>query len=90
MILMINKFHRVEAGETASSVKIDKPTEVEAWREAKKQECQLAANYMADSSVIDWTLCIYEPKTMRIHEPLQYFSPVVDVVEEPTDPTVAE
>lgn len=75
MILMINKWHKANGVEVASSVKVEKATEAEAYREAKKQEFQLAANYMADNSVQDWTLCIYEPKTLRVVEPLQYFTP---------------
>ena len=85
MILMINKWHRTEAGETASSVKVEKPTEIEAYKEAKKQEYQLAANYMADNTVLDWTLCVFNPKTVRVVEPMQYFTPAPAVEEMPVE-----
>lgn len=85
MILMINKWHRTEGGETASYVKVEKPTEIEAYREAEGQAYQLAANYMKDSSVIDWTVCIINPKTMTISHPMHYFTPS-HVAEEMPEP----
>ena len=75
MILMINKWHRTEGGETASSVKVEKPTEIEVYREAQKQAFQMCTNYMADASVIDWTVTLYNPKTMRVEHPECYFTP---------------
>lgn len=85
MILLINKYHRVEAGEASNSVKVEKPTAVEAYREAKKQLYQLAANYMADSSVIDWTLALYNPTDCKVEEKMVYFSP-----DAPVEPEVVE
>lgn len=77
MILMINKYHKTEAGETAKSEKIEKPTEIECYREAQEQAFQYCANYMADKSVLDWTVTIYNPRTMKVEHPECYFTPVV-------------
>lgn len=82
MILTINKWHRTEAGETTSSIKVEKPTDVECYREAEAQAYQLAANYMKDASVLDWTVCILNPKTMQISHPMQYFTPAPVITEE--------
>lgn len=81
MILMINKYHKTDVGETSASIKVEKPTEIEAYREAEGQAYQFAANYMKDNSVIDWTVCILNPKTMQISHPMQYFTPSVSEVE---------
>ena len=75
MILLINKWHRTVAGETSSSIKVEKPTEIECYREAQGQAYQLSANYSKDTAVIDWTVCIFDPKTMRVSSPMQYFTP---------------
>lgn len=90
MIILINKYHRTEAGETVSTVKVEKPTEVECYREAQKQAYQMCANYMADASVIDWAVSLYNPRTMRVEHPESYFTPAVPVepeqVEEVAEP----
>lgn len=75
MIILINKYHRTEAGETASTVKVEKPTEVECYREARKQAFSMCSNYMADTSVIDWTVTLYNPRTMHVEHPEFYFAP---------------
>lgn len=85
MILQISKWHKVDGKEIASYVKVEKQTDVECYREAQAQAYQLAANYAKDASVIDWTVCIMNPKTMQISTPMQYFSPVPVVEEEPAE-----
>lgn len=88
MILQISKWHRTENGEASNSIKVEKTTDIDCYREAEAQAYQLAANYMKDNSVIDWTVCILNPKTMTISHPMQYFTPApaVAVEEEPAEP----
>lgn len=88
MILQISKWHKVDGKEIASFVKVEKQTDVECYREAQAQAYQLAANYMKDASVTDWTVCILDPKTMKVSCPMQYFSPAPMVEEEPFEPIV--
>lgn len=85
MILTVNKWHRTEAGEASNYTKVEKPTEIECYREAEAQAYQLAANYMKDNSVIDWTVCILNPKTMQISHPMQYFTPNAPAEETPEE-----
>lgn len=88
MILQICKWHRTEAGESSNNTKVEKVTEVECYREAEAQAYQLAANYMKDASVIDWTVCILNPKTMTISHPMQYFTPAPVVEELPEEQVI--
>ena len=57
-MFVVVKYHVTE-GATSSLVKCE--TEAEAL----KQYHQLAANYMADTSVKEWSLAIIEPVEMK-------------------------
>lgn len=48
------KYHKTESGETSSLIKCD------TYEDALKQYHQLAANYIADESVLCWGLCIMD------------------------------
>lgn len=85
MILMINKWHKVNGIEVSTSTKVEKPTDIECYREAQKQLFKMASDYSADTSVTDWTLCIYNPKTMKVEHPECYFTPDAPVEEEPAE-----
>lgn len=75
MILQINKYHRTSAGETCSSVKVEKPTEIECNRVTLKQFYEQCSNYCADASVIDWACAIVNPRTMERKEYRCYIKP---------------
>lgn len=72
MLYTVIKNHRVETGETSSSVRYD------SLKEALRNYHQFAANYMADSSVKAWSLAVVETdagKDMRILELSSYADP---------------
>lgn len=75
MLLMITKYHRTTSGETSSSIKVEKPTEIECNREALKQFYQLCSNYCADETVTDWAVAIINPRTMERKEYRCYIKP---------------
>lgn len=85
MILQINKYHRTAQGETTSSVKIEKENVTECYRTAMKQFADFYSAYCADTSVIDFTLAIINPKTLKVLESKVYVSPEVEQVEEPVE-----
>lgn len=66
MILQINKYHRVASGETASSEKIEKSTSKECNETAMQTYFQYLSNYMADSSVLEFAVTVYNPKECRV------------------------
>lgn len=78
MILLINKYHRVNGGETASAEKVEKENEVECYREAFKKASQYEANYYADATVIDFAVSVYDPKKCAVVKHSEYFSPIVE------------
>lgn len=75
MILQINKYHRTAAGEACSSVKVEKPAEIQANREALNQFYALYSAYCADDSVIDWACAIVNPRNMERTEYRCYVKP---------------
>lgn len=79
------KYHKVADGETSSSVKYD------TMAEALKAYHQFAANYMADESVLAWSLGIVEVGAgvdMRLIKRDSYARPVP--VEEAAEDEPAE
>lgn len=85
MLLQINKYHRTATGETTSSVKVEKANDVECYRTAMKQFADLYSAYCADASVIDFTLAIIDPKSLKVLESKVYVSPEVAAVDEPVE-----
>lgn len=81
MILQINKYHRTAQGETTSSVKVERENAVECHRVAQKQYADFYSAYCADTSVLDFTIAIIDPKTLKVHEQKIYVSPVVETEE---------
>lgn len=81
MILLITKYHRTAAGETAASETVRKDTEVECYREAYKKAAQYEANYYADSSVIDFCVSVVDPRMARVVKHSEYFSTVAEPTE---------
>lgn len=83
MILQINKYHRTAAGETCSTVKIEKADFGACEREALKQFYAQCSNYSADETVLDWAVALIDPRTMIRKEYRCYMSPVIPSTETP-------
>ena len=61
MIYTIVKYHKTaEGGEATSAVR------KEDMDAAIREYHQLATNYMADASVVEWSLSIVEPAEMKV------------------------
>lgn len=78
MILQINKYHRTAQGETTSSVKMENDNVVLLHRQAGKQFSDFCSAYYADTSVIDFTVAIIDPKTLKVYKHDEYVSPTVE------------
>ena len=72
MILQINKYHRTVAGETCTSAKIEKQTYKEVYEKAIADFHQFAHDYMADASVLEYALSVFDPRTQMVIEKTQY------------------
>lgn len=69
MLYTVVKNHRVASGETSSSTKYD------TLKEALRNHHQFAANYLADDSVLAWSVSVIETNAgedMRIIELASY------------------
>lgn len=84
MIPLITKYHRTAAGETASSEKIEKADETECVRKAFEKASEYEHNYYADTSVLDFTVTVFNPKTVNIVKYANYFAPAEPAVVEET------
>ena len=78
MILLITKYHRTANGETASSEKIEKADETECVRKAFEKASEYEHNYYADTSVLDFTVTVFNPKTVNIVKYCDYTTPTVE------------
>lgn len=86
MILHINYWHRTASGESSNIIKINKTTEIEAHRNAQQEFFGKCNAYVSDTSVIDYSVTILDPKTGRVGLHHEYFTPDAPVVEEvPTE-----
>lgn len=83
MILEIIYWHNTETGEASNFIKVEKPTDIEAHREAQKEFFKKCYGYASDTSVIDYAVTIVNPKTGERGLHHAYFTPDAPVVEEP-------
>lgn len=58
MIYLINKYHKVETGETAEAIKIEHADPQTAYEKALSKFYELCKNYTDDKSVLEWRVKI--------------------------------
>lgn len=75
MILHINYWHKTATGEASNIIKVERPTEAEAYRKAHQEYFNKCAAYAADASVIDYSVSIVNPKTGAVAMPFSYVTP---------------
>lgn len=75
MILHINFWHRTENGEASNIIKVDRPTDIEAHRKAQQEFFNKCSAYASDTSVIDYSVTVVDPKTGRVGLHHEYFTP---------------